>query len=122
LKEATVSADWKVEIEVSLLPPSDEKEYRTLHVALVGAMSLFPELGVRGEEDMGTFFRPDLMQYGLGEEIFVKIIVDQGGVSPLTPYDEIREATKTVIGNLYPEAKTIVVKVVFQEVVSRSMD
>lgn len=117
-----MSADWKVEIEVSLLPPSDEKEYRTLHVALVGAMSLFPELGVRGEEDMGTFFRPDLMQYGLGEEIFVKIIVDQGGVSPLTPYDEIREATKTVIGNLYPEAKTIVVKVVFQEVVSRSMD
>lgn len=61
-------------IKVWCLPPNqDEEALNRLHQTIVGAVCRIQELGLRGQEDMTCLFVPDLMKYGLGEEIIIEI-------------------------------------------------
>lgn len=61
-------------IKVWCLPKGQgEADLNRLHQAIVKAVVSVRELGLYGENDMTCLFPPDLMQYGLGEEIIVEI-------------------------------------------------
>lgn len=61
-------------IKVWCLPKGQgEADLNRLHQAIVKAVVSVSELGLRDESDMTCLFPPDLMQYGLGEEIIVEI-------------------------------------------------
>ena len=60
-------------IKVFCLPVLEQNELKSLHQNIVKVMSGFPRTGVRGEEDLLVLFPPDLMAYGLGQEIKVEI-------------------------------------------------
>jgi hypothetical protein len=44
-----------------------------LHKSLVSAICSIEELGLKSEKDMLFLFPPDMMKYGLGEEVLVEI-------------------------------------------------
>ncbi len=94
-------------IKVWCLPVGqDEVKLNFLHREIVKAVVAIKALGLRDQNDMTCLFVPDLMSYGLGEEIIVEI----GGlfVKPeRTP--EIRQALAASVGHavsdFYPGAK-----------------
>lgn len=55
--------------------PSDQSEenLNRLHKTIVRAVKYISQLGVKDENDMACLLPPDLMQYGLGEEIIIEI-------------------------------------------------
>lgn len=94
-------------IKVWCLPADQtEDELNKLHRALVGAAMRFPELGIRGEQDMLNLFPADLMKYGLGTEILIE-------VSGVPEESEDDWQVKRCLGNaladtvkkFYPEAR-----------------
>jgi len=61
-------------IKVWCLPSGQTKDdLNRLHKAIVAAVVSIRELGLQSENDMTCLFPPDLMKYGLGEEIIVEI-------------------------------------------------
>lgn len=61
-------------IKVWCLPTDQkEKDLNRLHKAIVSAVVDIAELGLKDENDMTCLFVPDLMSYGLGEEVIVEI-------------------------------------------------
>ena len=94
-------------IKVWCLPSGQTEEaLNLLHQSIVGAVISISELGFKSQNDMTCLFPPDLMQYGLGEEIIIEI----GGL-----YDkpertqEVRQRLAKNVGEvvkkLFPEAK-----------------
>ncbi|MBU2037409.1 hypothetical protein KJ866_04415 [Patescibacteria group bacterium] len=89
------------------LPASqDERTLNVLHQIIVRAVTSVKELGLRDENDMTCLFPPDLMSYGLGEEIIIEI----GGLftkPERTP--EVCQSLAASVGravkSLYSEAK-----------------
>jgi phenylpyruvate tautomerase PptA (4-oxalocrotonate tautomerase family) len=60
-------------IKVWCLPPQTEAELNELHRHIVAAVVSVEELGLKDQNDMTCLFQPDMMHYGLGEEIIVEI-------------------------------------------------
>lgn len=61
-------------IKVWCLPSGQtEDDLNRLHQAIVAAVVSIRELGLKDQNDMTCLFPPDLMKYGLGEEIIVEI-------------------------------------------------
>ena len=61
-------------IKIWCLPPNQtEQDLNRLHQAIVNAVVGVPELGLKDETEMTCLFVPDLMVYGLGDEIIVEI-------------------------------------------------
>ncbi|GMU74267.1 MAG: hypothetical protein AMXMBFR44_4640 [Candidatus Campbellbacteria bacterium] len=88
--------------------PADQSEddLRKVHKAVVAAVVAIPELCLKDETQMTCLFPPDMMTYGLGEEIVVEI----GGLfkrTSRTPEvcQRLAESVGTAVHNLYPDAK-----------------
>jgi len=83
-----------------------EDDLRKVHKAVVAAVVAVPELGLTDETQMTCLFPPDLMTYGLGEEIIVEIsgLFDKPERTP-----EVRQQLAQGVGSavylLYPNAK-----------------
>lgn len=94
-------------IKVWCLPAGqDEAKLNLLHQAIVRVVTAIKALGLRDQNDMTCLFVPDLMSYGLGEEIIVEI----GGLfMKLERTPEVRQSLAASVGKavkkLYPEAK-----------------
>ncbi|KKS65765.1 MAG: hypothetical protein UV34_C0009G0036 [Parcubacteria group bacterium GW2011_GWB1_42_6] len=94
-------------IKVWCLPSGQsEDDLNRLHKKIVEAVVSVSQLGLRDQNDMTCLFPPDLMKYGLGEEIIVEI----GGLfkKPERTRDVLQCLAKKVgegIKELYPEAK-----------------
>lgn len=93
-------------IKVWCLPAGQtEDSLRQLHQRIVAGVIAVPELGLRSEKDMTCLFLPDLMRYGLGEEIIVEVagLFEKPERTP-----EVRNRLAQSIGEwvkaLYPEA------------------
>jgi hypothetical protein len=83
-----------------------EEQLNRLHKAIVKSVVSISELGLNGEEDMTCLFVPDLMSYGLGEEIIVEI----GGLYGKPERTEkVKQSLAKSVGvsvkELYPSAK-----------------
>jgi CRISPR/Cas system-associated endonuclease Cas3-HD len=92
-------------IKVWCLPKGDEADFNKLHQEIVRAVLSVPELGLRDEKDMTCLFPPDLMQYGLGDEIIVEISALYEKPERTA---EVRQCLATRVGEavkrLYPQA------------------
>jgi len=94
-------------IKVWCLPKDQsEDDLNRLHKSIVKAVVSVSELGLKDENDMTCLFVPDLMSYGLGEEIIVEI----GGIFEKSERtDEVRQRLAMSVGKsvsaLYPRAK-----------------
>lgn len=61
-------------IKVWCLPAGQtEEDLNRLHKAIVKAVVSVSELGLTNENEMTCLFVPDLMAYGLGEEIIIEV-------------------------------------------------
>ena len=60
-------------IKVWCLPQMTEEQLNKLHKNIVHAVVGITELGLKDESDMTCLFPPDMMRYGLGEEIIVEV-------------------------------------------------
>lgn len=61
-------------IKVWCLPANQtEEDLQKLHKAIVAAAVGIPQLGLKNQDDMTCLFPPDLMKYGLGEEIIIEV-------------------------------------------------
>ncbi len=94
-------------IKVWCLPANQsEHELRMLHKIIVGAVISVKELGLKDQNDMTCLFPPDLMKYGLGEEIIVEVT---GLFDKPERTDEVRQRLAKELGEaihiLYPNAK-----------------
>lgn len=94
-------------IKVWCLPADQsEEKLNDLHQSIVSAVISIPELGLKDENDMTCLFVPDLMSYGLGEEIIVEI---SGLFEKPERTDEVRQRLAENVGSnvkkLYPDAK-----------------
>ncbi|MBP9771965.1 MAG: hypothetical protein KBD16_03535 [Candidatus Pacebacteria bacterium] len=94
-------------IELWCLPAGQsEDDLRKLHKAVVAAVVAVRELGLKSQSDMTVLFPPDMMQYGLGEEIIVKI---WGLFEKPERTEEVRQRLAEGVGSavhtLYPRAK-----------------
>lgn len=94
-------------IKVWCLPSGQsEDDLNRLHQRIVRSVVSISELGLRGEEDMTCLFPPDLMKYGLGEEIIIEI----GGLfkKPERTQEVCWRLAREVgrgVKELYPKAK-----------------
>jgi len=94
-------------IKVWCLPANQtEENLRALHSAIVAAVIEVNELGLKDQNDMTCLFPPDLMKYGLGEEIIIEVT---GLFDRPERTDEVRQRLARNVGEavhlLYPEAK-----------------
>ena len=95
-------------IKVWCLPSGQtEDDLNRLHQAIVKAVVSVKELGLKDQNDMTCLFPPDLMKYGLGEEIIVEI----GGLfqKPERTQEvrqQLAENVGKAVSELYPKAKT----------------
>jgi hypothetical protein len=83
-----------------------EDDLRKVHKTVVAAVTAVPELGLKDETQMTCLFPPDLMTYGLGEEIIIEI----GGLfeKPERTQDvrqRLAEGVGSAVHALYPNAK-----------------
>lgn len=93
-------------IKVWCLPKQTEDQLNQLHQVIVGAVVSVKELNLQDENDMTCLFVPDMMKYGLGEEIIVEI----GGLFKKPKRtDKVLQHLASNIGeevaSLYPDAK-----------------
>lgn len=94
-------------IKVWCLPANQsEEDLRKLHKTIVAAVIGVSELGLKDQNDMTCLFPPDLMKYGLGEEIIIEVT---GLFDKPERTDEVRQKLAKSIGEgvqaLYPDAK-----------------
>jgi len=94
-------------IKVWCLPANQtEEKLNELHQSIVSAVVGIHELGFKDENDMTCLFVPDLMSYGLGEEIIVDIA---GLFEKPERTKEVRQRLAENVGRevkrLYPDAK-----------------
>ena len=104
-------------IKVWCLPVDQtEDDFRRLHQSIVAGVVAIPELGLRGQQDMTCLFPPDLMKYGLGEEIIVEV---SGLFEKPERTPEVRNRLAQSIGErvktLYPKAMVEVFVVPFNQ-------
>jgi hypothetical protein len=94
-------------IKVWCLPSGQsEEDLKHLHQEIVKAVLSVTELGLHDQSDMTCLFPPDLMKYGLGEEIIIEI----GGLFEKPERtQEVRQRLAENVGkavkDLYPKAK-----------------
>ncbi len=94
-------------IKVWCLPlRQTEADLKRLHQEIVKAVTSIPEFGLKDENDMTCLFPPDLMKYGIGEEIIIEI----GGLfeKPERTHEVRQRLAKSVgkvVKELYPEAE-----------------
>lgn len=63
-----------ITVKVWCLPANEtEEQLRELHKSIVRAMQDLPPLEIVDENDMLVLFVPDMMKYGLGNEILVEV-------------------------------------------------
>lgn len=93
-------------IEVWCLPVDQtEDDLRRLHQAIVQAVVGVPELHLRNQNDMTVLFPTDLMKYGLGEEIIVKIEMFERPERSLKVKQSLAKNVGMAVKMLYPKAK-----------------
>lgn len=96
-------------IKIWCLPPKQtEQDLNNLHQAIVAAVVSVSELGLKDETEMTCLFVPDLMVYGLGDEIIVEIT----GLfeKPERTEEVLQQLAKNVgqaVKELYPETNKI---------------
>lgn len=94
-------------IKVWCLPSGQtENDLNRLHKSIVYAVLCVPELGLKGENDMTCLFPPDLMQYGLGEEVIVEIgwLFEKPERTPEV-CQRLTQNVGEAVKRLYPKAK-----------------
>ena len=94
-------------IKVYCLPEGqDEKNLNRLHKAIVKAIISISELRLKDENEMTCLFPPDLMKYGLGQEIIVEIDgLFERSERTLKVRQRLAERVGQAIFKLYPKAK-----------------
>ncbi|OGD67461.1 hypothetical protein A2442_03080 [Candidatus Campbellbacteria bacterium RIFOXYC2_FULL_35_25] len=94
-------------IKVWCLPANQTEEMlNKVHQSIVSAVVGIYELGLKDENDMTCLFVPDLMSYGLGEEIIIEI---SGLFEKPERTQGVRQRLALNVGlgikRLYPKAK-----------------
>ena len=94
-------------IKVWCLPADQtEENLNRLHQAIVKAVISISELGLKSEKEMTCLFVPDLMSYGLGEEIIIEIC---GLYDKPERTDNVKQNLSESVGKsvkaLYPNAR-----------------
>ena len=83
-----------------------EEKLNALHKAIVKAIVSISELGLKTEKDITCLFVPDLMAYGLGEEIIIEI---DGLFDKPERTEDVKQRLAESVGKsvkeLYPNAK-----------------
>ncbi len=96
-------------IKVWCLPKSTEEDLNRLHQTIVGAVLCISELGLRDQNDITCLFPPDLMKYGLGEEIIIEISglpkEPPEGTLGIVIRQRLADCVGSGVSGLYPEAK-----------------
>jgi len=96
-----------ITVKVWYLPCDEsEEDMNHLHQTIVSAVKCFRELGIKNENDMLCLFVPDLMTYGLGDEILVEID-GVGDIEEGNSKTRIELATRVgrSVSTLYPDAE-----------------
>jgi hypothetical protein len=95
----------KLVIKVWCLPKMAEDQLRQLHVKIVAAVVGITVLRLKDENDMVCLFPPDMMSYGLGEEIIIEVThCLLGGKRARQDLSiALRDAVKT----MFPETRVI---------------
>jgi hypothetical protein len=93
-------------IKVWCLPKQTEDELNHLHKSIVEAVVSITELGLKDKNQMTCLFVPDLMSYGLGQEIVIEI----GGLYEKPERtDEVKRRLAESVGknvkNIYQNAR-----------------
>lgn len=92
-------------IKVWCLPKMSEKQLNELHRNIVDAVISVEKLGLKDENDMTCLFPPDMMSYGLGEEIIVEVT---GLFEKPERTEEVRQLLATRLGRevhaMFPRA------------------
>ncbi len=93
-------------IKLWCLPTSDEEALRTLHKAVVAAVISITELGMKDENDMTVLFPPDMMKYGLGQEIIIEVtrLFNKPELNTVTR-QKLSESLGKAVYSLYPSAR-----------------
>ncbi len=94
-------------IKVWCLPTDQSEEVlRQLHYEIVCGVVSVRELGLRDENDMTCLFPPDLMKYGLGQEIIVEVtgLYDKPERT-LEVRNKLAGRIGTAVKACYPDAK-----------------
>lgn len=83
-----------------------EEKLNFLHKTIVKAVVSISELGLTNENQMTCLFVPDLMSYGLGEEIIIEIsgLYDKPERTKSVK-QRLAESVGRSVKNLYPDAK-----------------
>jgi hypothetical protein len=107
-------------IKVWCLPADrTEDDLRRLHQGIVAAVLSVPEPGLRSEHEMVCLFPPDLMQYGLGEEIVVEVTgLFEKPECTLEVRNQLAQSIGERVETLYPEAMVEVFVYPFNQDVS----
>src|SRR3989338_8158119 len=92
-------------IKASCLPAQSEDDLRKLHKTIVGVVTGVTELGLKSEKGMTVLFPPDMMRYGLGEEVIIEVT---GLFEKPERTNEVRQTLAhnlgTAIHELFPDA------------------
>ena len=94
-------------VKVWCLPPGQsEGDLNCLHKAIVRAAVSVSDLCLQDENDMVCLLPPDLMEYGLGEEIIVEIDgLPNIPRKNLTVREQLAKRVGKSVLELYPKAK-----------------
>jgi len=94
-------------IKVQCLPADQtEENLRRLHEEIVDGVVSVRELGLRDQNDMTCLFPPDLMKYGLGEEIIVEVTgLYEKPERTLEVRNKLAQRIGEAVKAFYPQAK-----------------
>jgi hypothetical protein len=93
-------------VKVWCLPRQSETQLQKLYTAIVRAVVGVKELKLRSQNDVTVLFPPDMMKYGLGEEIVVEVngLLRKPGRTVKTR-QTLAERLGEAVKRLYPAAK-----------------
>ena len=92
-------------IKVWCLPQMTEEQMNKLHKNIVQAVVGITELGLKDESDMTCLFPPDMMSYGLGEEIAIEVTgLFEGPGRTKTVGERLASALGETVCTIFPKA------------------
>lgn len=87
-------------IKLWCLPRLTDPQLRQLYHDVVRAVVSVPELNLKSRDDMTVLFPPDMMKYGLGEEVIVEVT---GLFARRSRTNEVRERLANHLGRAVQE-------------------
>jgi len=93
-------------VRVWCLPPVNENDLIVLCDAIVKTIESTPELGLEGKNAVTVLFPPDLMKFGIGEEIIIEVVglFNKPERSPMVRQNLARKLGRKIM-EMFPNAR-----------------